>query len=134
MIRQHEIRHTFLRCNNKQKTVLSACEHFIVVFVLCIKANLEAHFFMVYLSRAEHLVSLFHQHIAASEMLHFVFCSGSFLVFLGGVFYVSGSAEGDGLNLCFSVSISSSEKKFLLKGAGVRCFFFCIGAAAKLSE
>lgn len=71
-----------LRCNNKQKTVLSACEHFIVVFVLyfCIKANLEAHFFVVYLSRAEHLVSLFHQHIAASEMLHIVFCSRTFLV------------------------------------------------------
>lgn len=33
VIRQHDI-HTFLRCNNKQKTVLSACEHFIVVFVL----------------------------------------------------------------------------------------------------
>lgn len=31
--------------------------------------------------------------------------------------------RGDGLNLCFSVSISSSEKRFLLKGAGVSCFF-----------
>lgn len=116
-----------LRCNNKQKTVLSAWKHFIVVFVLCIKANLEAHFFVVYLSRAEHLVSLFSPAYCSEWNAPLRFLQQKLS---GGVFflsfYVSGSAEEGETASIFAFLCPSH---LLRKGS-----FFCISAAAKLSE
>lgn len=116
MIRQHEIRHMFCDVTISKRQF---CLHVstLLLFSFFVSRQTWKHISLSCTClELNTLLAFFHQHFAASETLHFVFCCRSFLVFFFS-FYVSGSAEegetASILNLCFSVSISPSEKRFL---------------------